>query len=328
MLQAMQPAISFARSLRPARVPVHALVLLGLAAVPMSGCKRRPQTPAEPPPRPTPVLGPVTVRDMTAEVGGPQGVVMNVEAVAAETRRTLAGAGVFQASPTDAAAAVVARVRIEFGLEDVQLPDKGAARAAVRLRIDTRPSDVADRRFNEDVQAGSESQYAIDPKTGGPDRQALFTKLVSRTVQDLLAGYLARQKLWTGDPASVRPLLTADAGELTLEAIRAVGERKLTSETPALLKLLENGDEAVRDAALGALVELRERKAVTVLAEQRSMRDKREMRKILDAIAVLGGEEAADYLGFVADGHEDPEIKAMAAEARRRLLRRADAGAR
>ena len=56
------------------------------------------------------------------------------------------------------------------------------------------------------------------------------------------------------------------------------------------------------------------------------MRDRREMRKILDAIALLGGDEAADYLGFVADGHEDPEIRALATAARQRLLRRADGG--
>jgi hypothetical protein len=65
---------------------------------------------------------------------------------------------------------------------------------------------------------------------------------------------------------------------------------------------------------------------VSVLAEQRSMRDKREMRKILDAIALLGGDEAADYLAFVADGHEDAEIRQLASEARKRLARRADAG--
>jgi len=306
------------------RCLLRALVLTGLAAALAPACKRS-QTPPAPPPKPIPVLGPVTVRDVTPEGSLPPGVRVDAEALAAEARKILAGAGIFQSSATDAGGPVTGRVRIELALEDVAVADKGAARAAVRLRIDTRPSDVADRRFNEDVQAGSENQYVVDAK-GGPDKQALFSKLVSRTIQDLLNGYVARQQLWTGDPASVRPLLTADAGELTLEAIRAVGERRLTSEVPTLLKLLDHNDEAVRDAALGGLVELRERKAVSVLAEQRSMRDKREMRKILDAIAVLGGKEAADYLGFVADGVEDPEIKAMATEARRRLYRRQDAG--
>jgi len=39
------------------------------------------------------------------------------------------------------------------------------------------------------------------------------------------------------------------------------------------------------------------------------------MRKILDAIATLGGGEARDYLSFVAETHDDEEIRTMAAEA-------------
>jgi hypothetical protein len=56
------------------------------------------------------------------------------------------------------------------------------------------------------------------------------------------------------------------------------------------------------------------------------MRDRREMRKILDAIAMLGGQEAAEYLSFVADAHEDEEIRQMAKQALERLKRHADAG--
>lgn len=310
---------------------LRTLVLLMGLLLPALGCKRsRPA--AEPPPPPTPVLGPVTVVDLTPEEARPAGTKLDVEALAAEARRVLERGGVFAPGSADGGAPVVARVRMELALEDVVVGEKGAARAVIRFRIDTRPSDVAARRFNEDVQAGSETQYAAAaparPRAKAaapvtePDRQAIFTKLVTRTIQDLVGAYVARQQLWTGDASSVRKALSADAGELKMEAIRAIGERKLSSEVPALLQLLQHPDEAVRDAALGALVELRERKAVSVLAEQRSMRDQREMRKILDAISVLGGAEAADYLSFVADGHEDPEIRTMATEARNRMLRR------
>ena len=91
---------------------------------------------------------------------------------------------------------------------------------------------------------------------------------------------------------------------------------------PTLLRLLEHPEESVRDAALGALVELKDRRAVAVLASQRSMRDRREMRKILDAIATLGGNEASEYLSFVAEGHDDPEIRELAAAAKARMQRR------
>ena len=295
-----------------------------------AGCKRS-RPPAEPPPPPTPALGEVSVVDLTTPPERPAGTKLDVHAVEAAARRILDESKLFSPRQGDAGVPVLARVRLELALEDVVVQGKGAARAAVRLRIDTRPSEVAARRWNEDVQAGAETVYdagagkkpGAEPEPRGDvDRQALFSKLVTRTVSDLLAGYVARQKLWTGDTSAIHKAMTGDGGELKLEAIRTVGERKLVSEVPTLLKLLQHDDEAVRDAALGALVELRERKAVTVLAEQRSMRDEREMRKILDAISVLGGPEAAEYLGFVTQGHEDPEIRAMAKEARNRLLRR------
>ena len=306
----------------PRRTSTAWLLVLMLAAAP--ACKRK-NTPQAPPPPPIPTLGPVTVEDLTPDQARPPGVTLDVAALSAEARTILARAGVFQIAKTDAAAPVLARVRIEVGLEDVGAGDKGAARAALRLRIDTRPSDVAERRFNEDVQAGAESQYpVVDGKP--PERGPMYTKLVNRLLADVLNDYLTRQKLYAGDPKAVQSAMQADGGDLMVEAIRAVGERKLASETPRLLQLLEHPDEPVRDAALGALVELKERKAVSVLAAQRSMRDKREMRKILDAIATLGGAEAADYLSFVADGHEDPEIKEMAKAAKQRMDRKAGGG--
>jgi hypothetical protein len=296
------------------------LALLLVAGAP--ACKRK-SVPEAPPPRPIPTLGPVTVQDLTPDQARPPGVTLDEAALTAEARAILTRAGVFKIAANDAGAPVVARVRIEVGLEDVVVADKGAARAVLRLRIDTRPSEVAERRFNEDLQAGAESQYQL---VGGrpPERGPMYTKLVNRLLGDVLNDYLTRQKLYAGDPKTLKSAMQADGGELMIEAIRAAGERKLTSEIPRLLQLLEHPDESVRDAALGALVELRERKAVSVLAGQRSMRDKREMRKILDAIAVLGGPEAADYLGFVADGHEDQEIREMAKEAKKRLERRGE----
>jgi hypothetical protein len=293
---------------------------VALTSVAAAGCKRK--TPAAAAVRPVPGLGPVTVTDFTPPPARPEGVTVDTQALEQRVRRALQSSGLLASGPHDAGGALVARVRIEFGLENVVADEKAAARAAVRLRIDTRPSEVAAAHWNEDVQAGSETQYQ---SAATPDKQELFNKLVNRTIDDLLAAYLARQKLWVGPPTAVRETLRADAGELQIEAIRVVGERKLTSEVDALLKLLDHAEEPVRDAALGALVELKERRAVGVLAAQRSMRDRREMRKILDAIAVLGGDEASEYLAFVAEGHDDPEIREMATAARTRMQRRKDA---
>jgi HEAT repeat len=293
---------------------------MALLAVVPAACKR--SRPSAEPVRPTPGLGTVTVQDLTPDQMRPQGVALDVKGLEQRIRRRLLGSGLLAAGPHDAAGTVVARVRIEIGLEDVVAGEKAAARAVLRLRIDTRPSEIAAGHWNEDVQAGAETQYET---AANPDRRELFNKLVTRSLDDLMAAYLARQKLWAGEASALREALRADAGELQIEAIRVVGERKLSAEAPTLLRLLDHPEESVRDAALGALVELKDRRAVGALASQRSMRDKREMRKILDAIAVLGGDEASEYLSFVADGHDDPEIREIAAAARARMKRGKDA---
>ena len=96
----------------------------------------------------------------------------------------------------------------------------------------------------------------------------------------------------------------------------------MRGEAPALLALLEAPEEPLRDAALGALIALGDQRAVAELARHRSLRDRREMEKILEAIAILGGDEARSYLSFVADTHDDESIRKQAAEALRRLDRR------
>ena len=110
--------------------------------------------------------------------------------------------------------------------------------------------------------------------------------------------------------------------------LQGSGERHITSESDALLHLLNDPDETTRDAALGALIALGDRRAVTELTRTRSLRDRREMSKIIEAISILGGQEADDYLSFIAGSHDDDDIRAEAAAARARLQRRrADASA-
>jgi hypothetical protein len=67
---------------------------------------------------------------------------------------------------------------------------------------------------------------------------------------------------------------------------------------------------------------MKERRAVSVLAASRSMRDRREMRKIVEAIALLGGAEAVSYLEFVADSNEDEELQGLAKRSLERLRKR------
>jgi HEAT repeat protein len=243
-------------------------------------------------------------------------------------RDHLLGTGLFSpAGEMEGGVAPLARLRARIGAEAIEVGAKGEARARVELRLDDGRSAAPDGLSFQLEGRGSE-RYAVAPAprkgaapvTAGRDTAA--GNLVVRIANDLIDGFVARRLIAQGPPAAVHAALEADGGELRDEAIRAVGERKLRDEAPRLLKLLNDPDERTRDAALGSLIALGDRRAVSELTRTRSLRDRREMRKIIEAIAILGGEEAEQYLSFVAATHDDDEIRAEAAAARNRLERR------
>ena len=236
-------------------------------------------------------------------------------------RERLLATGLF--APGGPAARFGARV----GTEVVEAGAVGEARAVVGLQLDDGRSDAPDGVSFKLEGRGSE-RYAIPKPTRkgageqAPDRATILNRLVLRIAGDLIDGYVARRQLERGPPAVVHAALQADGGALRDDAIRAVGERKLRDEVPTLLKLLSDPDERTRDAALGSLIALGDRRAVSELTRTRSLRDRHEMRKMIEAIAILGGQEADQYLSFVAATHDDDEIRAEAAAARARLQRR------
>jgi hypothetical protein len=238
-----------------------------------------------------------------------------------QARAQLEKAGIFVAlapkggQPGEATAAI----RITLAMEPVRTADRAALRAVVRLIVATRPQGAAPPHFGEDVQANAEMLFDSGSATEG---KAAYQRLAERTVSDLLATYIARQKLWSANLAAVHAALIAPS-ETRLEAIRVTAARKLVDQVPTLVTLLSNEDEEIRDAALGAMVELRDRRAVPALTKSKAMSDRREMRKIIDALATLGGQEAADYLSFVADAHEEDEVRRLAKAALERLQKQA-----
>jgi hypothetical protein len=311
-----------------ARALLAAATLAAALAIP--ACRRSAAPPPPPAPRPRPVLGSVVIENQ-AQAESDEGRI-DSQAVERDVRQALAASGLFAASGADAGAAPIARARVAFTAEYVELANKGEARAQVRVRVDSRPSE-APGAVAFDVGGQGVEPYTVPTKKGRgietpiPHPMPSLTGLVTRIAHDLIDGVVTRRRLQDGSPSAVHAALTADGGELREEAIRIAGERHLRDEVPTLLKLLSDDDETVRDAALGALIAMRERRAVRELTQSRSLRDRREMRKIIEAISILGGQEADEYLSFVAATHDDDEIRAEAAAARVRLQRReAEAG--
>jgi HEAT repeat protein len=307
-------------------LPTLATLAALAGALTTPACRRR-AAPPPPPPAP-PLLGTIAIEDRSP----PSDERLDAVAIEAELRRVLLASGLFAAGGADAGAAPTARARVAFAAECVEEGAKGEARAQVLLRIDTRPSE-APGALAFDLQGQGVEPYPVVVKKArgaeapAPPARPSLSALVVRISRDLVESVAARRRLQDGAPSAVHAALVADGGELREEAIRIVGERGLRDEVPTLLKLLGSDDESVRDAALGALIAMRERRAVRELTESRSLRDRREMRKIIEAISILGGQEADEYLSFVAATHDDDEIRTEAAAARARLQRReAEAG--
>ena len=308
-----------------------AIALTGALALP--ACRRHGARPAPAAP-PRPALGPIAIENLSPPADRGR---VDEAAIESDLRRRLVASGLFGAATGDAGTAPTARPHVVLAAECVEVGAKGEARAQVRLRVDTRPSD-APGAVEFDVEGQGAEPYAV-PATKGrePGREpgkesagetgCALTGLVTRVARDLVEGVATRHRLQEGSPSALHAALVGDAGELREEAIRIIGERQLREEVPTLLKLLGDQDETVRDAALGALIAMRDRRAVHELTQSRSLRDRREMRKIIEAISILGGQEADEYLSFVAATHDDDEIRAEAAAARTRLQRReAEAG--
>jgi hypothetical protein len=254
---------------------------------------------------------------------------LHAKAIEQALREHLLATGLFAPAGRDAGAAPVVRVRAIIGAESVEVGAKGEARAQVRLRAESRPPQ-APGALQFDLEGQGAKPYTVPPparRPGSDEGTPPLDALVLRVAGDLVDGFAARRRLAEGPPSAVHAALVADGGELREEAIRAVGERRLKEEAPALLALLADPDEPTRDAALGALIALGDRRAVTELTRTRSLRDRHEMRKIIEAISILGGQEADEYLSFIAATHDDDEIRADAAAARTRMQRReAEAG--
>jgi hypothetical protein len=287
----------------------------------LGACHRTPP-PAPPPPKP--MLGAIVVLDAASHGEGE--APFDGASLEPALRARLLGTGMFSSDAADAAASPVAQLQVQIATEAIEAGAKGQARARVGLRLESRPVD-APGALSFDLEGQAAAPYAVVRPRVPAARRALLSGLVLRIAGDLIDGFVARRRLHDGPVASVHAALVADGGELRDEAIRAVGERRLDGEAPVLLALLNDPDETTRDAALGALIALHDRRAVTELTRTRSLRDRHEMRKIIEAIAILGGQEADDYLSFVAASHDDDEIRAAAAAARARLERReAEAG--
>jgi hypothetical protein len=172
------------------------------------------------------------------------------------------------------------------------------------------------------------------PASADKDKDAAaFGLLIRRAVLES-AHTLGEQLQLLGTPSPRLVVVVADtkaAGDVRGLAAQLLALRRDHAAVPLLIELLKERDPpaGLRDQAIGALVEIGDRRAVRPLLDTARFDDEVEMGKVVEAVASLGGDEARSYLRFVAASHNSAQIKDEAKAALAHLERReqrADAG--
>lgn len=155
-----------------------------------------------------------------------------------------------------------------------------------------------------------------------PARKADELPALQRAIDSVMDDLTYQARLAVAPPPQLAAALAAekDVGRLAA-AVEIAAVRRTREAVPTLLRLLRHSDERIADRAIGALASIGDERAIKPLTELSAFKDTAKMAKLLDAIGAIGGTEAQDYLEFVASGHEDADIRNLAAEALERLHR-------
>jgi hypothetical protein len=171
-------------------------------------------------------------------------------------------------------------------------------------------------RWSEPVKQGEKPEAALHRAIAGASRKAAS------------ALALALSEAEKTDAELIRDLEAGDA-RLRDYAVRVLAGRRSPAAVPALVTRLRDPDPEVVERAVGALAEIRDRRAVEPLIELTQRREGPFVAQLVRIIGDIGGSEAEAFLGTLAAGHPEPMVREAArealVEARRRASRSAPA---
>lgn len=146
-------------------------------------------------------------------------------------------------------------------------------------------------------------------------RQLAHRRALAQALEQVaLEARLQLDAVTRSDEALVKELASEDerVREIALQILAARGH---PAAGPLLIRRLGAEDLGEVRQAMGALVEMRVEEAVPPLIDLARGRDPLFERELLFAISGIGGEEARAYLFTVAQGHDEPSVRAAAQEA-------------
>jgi hypothetical protein len=145
---------------------------------------------------------------------------------------------------------------------------------------------------------------------------------VARTSEAAARELVAREALRRGPDDAVIAALDADDPGRVQWALAIVGDRPVAAARQRVEALLSSDSREVSDAAIGALVAIGDARSVPALTALAEFGDYERMRMLIEAVSAIGGDEAIQFLEFVASGHPDPDIARRARDGLARVHRR------
>jgi hypothetical protein len=121
------------------------------------------------------------------------------------------------------------------------------------------------------------------------------------------------------DADDVRRLLADPDPEIVLLALEVVGRQRMRAVADDVAALLPSSDDRVMAAALECLGLVGSSEHTAVMLKHVRLADRAQAQRLYEALAVLGGDEAAAFLEFAARNEDDPALADVARGALRRL---------
>lgn len=151
--------------------------------------------------------------------------------------------------------------------------------------------------------------------------QEALSGLAESATANLAESLVARERLRRAPHAELLSALSVGLKEPSMRiwGLQLAADRGLQEAVPAAIASLATEDEALRAAAISALVALRDPSGVAALVKDVDFNSYEELAVTMEAISAIGGDDAIEFLEFVASGHSDDELRSRAKESLKRL---------
>ncbi len=264
--------------------------------------------------RETAVIGDIAIRRVDPPAGKAE---VKDKDLAGAIASVLSGSKAFAASQAEVPegrTGVPAKVTVNITYDSVNAPKGRSIVCAVEAAIEWQGGERLTPREN----VLTERPLAAADQKRAP---LIVGQMIEQSVTEAARGLVAKEELRQGDDSAVLAGLDSLDPDEVLWSLELVADRRLRPAFERALSLLQAKDAGVRAAALRALVALKDPRAVEPLAKMANFSNPEELRMVIEAVSAIGGDEAAEFLEYVATGHSDADLRSRAREGLERIGR-------